>query len=282
MDPLVVPPVASVKGKPKVLIAMPWYKTVNPRTSFSVMGLVDRTRTALMLNFGDAFIAHARNKCAENFLKSDLEWMLMVDDDVILPFGDPTWFNAFTGFNLKDPFASFHTLDRLMSHGKTLIGGMYWGRNPTGRGMYSEAANVPTEAAWARKGPYDQIKETRWVATGCLLVNRQVFLDIEKKFPLLARGQDGNGGNWFTSSEHTLTDAVAKAQKALDANAPEKAKELLVHGMASVRASSGLGMGEDVAFCVRAKQAGHPAFVDLGLTVGHVGDCTYGPKNTKG
>jgi hypothetical protein len=38
--------------------------------------------------------------------------------------------------------------------------------------------------------------------------------------------------------------------------------------------------GEDAAFCSRAKEAGHDAFVDLGLECLHVGYACYAGHNT--
>ena len=284
VEPVAIPTV-STTAKVRVLICLPWYKSVTPQTAFSTMGLIDRSRTSVMLNYGDAFVPHTRNVCADIFLKSDLDWMLTIDDDMIVPFGNAPWFNAYTGFNLPEPFASFNAIDRLMSHGKTLIGGLYFGRNAHGKCMYAEGCNTEAEAAITRRSvPQNVIKPTRWVATGCMLVHRSVFLDIEKKFPLLAR-RNGKGGQWFTSTEHDLTKAVDEARKLLanpnDAQAAYRALSALESGAAAARSNSSQGMGEDVAFCVRAKQAGHQPFVDFGLLCGHVGDCVYGPRNTK-
>jgi hypothetical protein len=93
-------PMSTVRvfGK-KIMIVMPWSKTINPITAFSVMQLIDRRRTASMLNYGDAFIAHSRNSCADVFLQSDMEWMLTVDDDMLLPYGNAQWYRAYTGWN---------------------------------------------------------------------------------------------------------------------------------------------------------------------------------------
>lgn len=269
--------------KPKVLLALPWYKSTNPMTAFSVMGLIDRTRTALLLNFGDAFVAHTRNTIADLFLQSEVDWMLTIDDDMIVPFGNSRWFNAYTGFGLPEQFANLNALDRLLSHGKTLIGGLYFGRHNHGKPMYAEGCNQDQEAAAARQSPTNIIKPTRWVGTGCMLVHRSVFTDIEKKFPRLARHKDGGkfGGNWFTSSEHNLVDAIARAKQALAAGDNYQAQMALEQGTAAAQANSSMGMGEDVAFCIRAKQAGHQPFVDFGLVCGHVGDRVYGPRNTQ-
>lgn len=271
------------EGK-KVAIVLPWYKTVCPLTAFSIMALIDRAKTAIMLNFGDAFIVHTRNVLAEQFLRSGVEWMLTVDDDMVIPWGNAAWFNAFSGFKLPDKFAGMHTLNRLLSHNKTLVGALYFGRWEKGKPVYAEATADPKEAAFAHSGPHDLIRETRWVGTGCMLVHRTVFLDIEKKLPHLARGADGTGGQWFTPSEHDLRMGAQEALSILNDNTTSEAARIAKVNALMTRATkasnfnSNLGMGEDVAFCIRAAAAGHVPHVDFGLLCGHQGSKVYGPR----
>jgi hypothetical protein len=269
----------------KVMLTMPWMKQTNPMTAFSVMGLFDRRRTGRLLNFGDAFVAHTRNTCADLFLASDMEWMLTIDDDMIVPFGDARWLRAHVGFDIPDPFAGFNAMDRLLSHGKSLVGGLYFGRSRHGKPMYSEGASVPQEAEYARKAPMDVVKPTRWIGTGCLLIHRSVYEDIEKKFPRLARKPDGKGGQWFSSSEHSVMEGVEDLRRLLSNGAHSAEKSYQAQAMveklaAEARTKSSLGMGEDVQLSIRAKEAGHQPYVDMGLLCGHVGSCVYGPKNT--
>lgn len=279
-DPEAIPESQMFESR-KVCLALPFYKTTDPRTAFSLMALVDRKRTAVMLDFGDAFIAHSRNKLADNFLKSPMEWLLMVDDDMILPFGNAQIFRSFTGFNFPDRFSGLNTIDRLLSHGKSLVGGLYFGRWPHGKPVYAEGSESKQEEEFVRRGPHDICKPTRWVGTGCLLIHRTVFTAIEAKFPHLARKSDGKGGNWFTSSEHDLNEGVTAALKLIDSGASMAEVEQVLRGaQLRSRRFSGLGVGEDVVFCHRAAQAGHQPHVDLGLICGHVGSKCYGPDKT--
>ena len=258
----------------QVCICLPSYKMMEPRMAFSVMGLINncRGKTAAMLDFGDAFIVHSRNKLAAGFLKTKMEWMLTIDDDMVVPWGNARLFNSFTQFNLPERFAGRNAVDRLLSHGKTLVGGLYFGRWRHGKAMYGEGGDMD-EMRYAKRGPYDLIKPTRWVGTGCMLIHRSVLLDIEKKFPHLARTPDGKGGQWFTSSEHDLTLAVDKALENPD---PAKAMDELRRARQISKRHSSLGMGEDVQFCIRATQAGHQPHVDMGLLCGHIGSYCYG------
>lgn len=273
---------ASVNSK--VFICLPWQKQTNPMTTLCVAALQDRRKSTLCLNFGDAFVAHSRNVCADRFLASKCDWSFWMDDDMLVPFGNATWFNAYSGANLPEEFAGLHAIERLLSHGKTLVGGLYFGRHQHGPPMYGEG-RVPQEADYARKAPMNVVKPTRWVATGCMMVHRSVFEDIEKKYPRLARGKDGKGGNWFTSSEHKAMDLLQRIRETLsggrmDGELAYKVHQMVESGIADANASSSLGIGEDVQFCVRAKECGHQPHVDMGLVCGHIGHAIYGPWNT--
>lgn len=271
---------------PKVMVGLPWMKVVSPLTAFCVAQLLDRRRTSSALVWGDSFIQHSRNHCVDEFLKTDSEYLLMCDDDMLIPFGNANWFKTYTGWNwYPEPFASFNTIDRLLSHKKPVVGACYFGRHPEGPPVFASGASMQQVADHARKGPHNEVIHTNWVGTGCILINRSVFLGIEKTFPLLARGADGKGGNWFTSSEHELMDGVKRIYSGLsegpmDGIKAMKAYEQLDALLNKIKASSALSVGEDVIFCRRARAAGHEVFVDLGLICGHVGHCVYGPRNT--
>lgn len=284
LDLVAVPPrntvVAATMGQ-KVFLALPWQKNTNPITAFSVANLLDRRRMSACLNFGDAFVAHSRNNCANLFLQSDCEWMLTIDDDVILP-GNAAWYNAYTGFDLPEEFANMNVLDRLLKHKKTLIGGLYFGKHKWGKPMYCEGASNPVEEDYARKAPIDVIKPTKWVATGCMLIHRDVYLAIEKRFPRLARDKSGYNSNFFSASEDTALDTLDRCRKLLESGPMdgEKAMKVYEQIIAAQRRPLHLGVGEDVSFCLRAAEAGHQPWVDLGLLIGHIGTQIYGPKNT--
>lgn len=269
----------------KVMLVFPWQKMVNPITAFAAFQIADRRRTTTALNFGDAFVAHSRNNCADVFLKSDCEYMLTVDDDMVIPFGNAKWFRAYTGWDwYPEPYASFNALDRLMSHKKTLVGALYFAKHSRGAPVFGEG-NREQISDYVRKGPHNELRLTGWVGTGCMLIHRSVFLDIEKAYPLLARGPDGKGGQWFTSSEHRITDGVKKvidmlAEGVMDGAKAMRAYEMLVGIHNESSKVSKLGVGEDVIFCRRAAEAGHQCFVDLGLMCGHAGTRVYGPKDT--
>lgn len=254
-------------------ILLPFYKQCHPMTLFSLMALWDRSKMRLHVRSGDAFISHARNELAKEFLATDCEWSFWCDDDLILPIGHAAWFKSRTGFNMPDAYAGLHTLNRLRSHGKTLVGGVYFGRSRDGKPMYAEGANNRSEADWIRQGPHNIVKPTGWVATGCMLVHRSVYLDIAKKYPHL-------DGQWFSSGESDLLVGAQTAFDALVDGHVEDAKHLLADGLSKAAQRSPGGLGEDITFCTRAAAAGHQPFVDCALFCGHVGGTCYGPQNT--
>jgi len=267
------------EGK-QVEILLPWYREVAPQVAFSVMRLMDKGRIGVRARWGDAAVWHVRNVLAEEFLRSGVEWSFWVDGDEILPHGDAKFFNALTQQRLPDSFAGLNVIDRLLSHGKTIIGGVYWGRSPNSKPIYAEAMTSEREDAYARKGPYDLIKPTAWVGFGAVLVHRSVFLDIEKRFPHLGRKEDGTGSNFFSPNEQDIRrsfDGFGDILKeSLDANT--KLAKIQAHYESTVRQASRLpvGAGEDVSFCQRAADCGHVPHVDMALYCGHLGDRVYG------
>jgi len=262
----------SLREGRKVLVALPWYKSASPLTTFALLAMSDRTKMAYALGFGDAFIAHSRNKLATQFVNSSLDWMIMVDDDMVMPFGDAAWFNGNTGFNLPEKFAGQHTINRLLSHGKTLVGATYFGRWRAGHPVFAEGQAM--EKLLRRDGPRDELRPTKWVGTGVCLFHRTVFLDIEREFPHLSREANNGVGQWFTSSEHDMHKAIARVLDEADMSI-EEAGRILKEAKHRSSVHSSLGMGEDVQLCVRATQSGHQPYVDIGLWCGHVGGCVY-------
>jgi hypothetical protein len=232
---------ASWEGK-KVVWLLPWYKTTNPRTAFSLLRMHDPSRFGGLLVHSDAFIAHARNRLATDFLATGAEWSIWVDDDVVPPSGNAAWFNRQTSMALPEAFAGLHGVNRLISHGKTIVGGCYSGRQPDGKFMFCTDQAPESTLRTLGQRPIDQILPVEWVATGFLLVHRSVYLSVQDKFPELAPATPNGFWQFFKSDDS--------------------------------------GSGEDISFCRRALAAGHQPHVDLGCVCAHLGDFAYGPQNT--
>lgn len=286
----------------KVTILQPFYKSVHPITHFAILGLLDRTKMGAIMRYNDAFIAHSRNNLAKMFLETDVEWSFWIDDDMIVPWGNAPWFNQYTGMNLPDRFAGKHTLNALLSHNKTIVGGLYFGRNPSGRAVYYEAMMETPEGiaenARAHDAPREELRPVRWTGTGALLVHRSVYLDIQKKFPSLAPQHPSEPWHFFSAANdavvarlNSLYDDVSRAEQEtrdgkldipkLEAFLSDVRRQLSETKTENIK-NSRLQQGEDQTFGIRAGLSGHQSYVDLSVVCGHIGAACYGPHNTRG
>ena len=273
---------AAWEGK-QVAFLLPQQKTTNPLTLFSLLTLVDRAKMATLMIYGDSYIIHSRNKLVAQFQKTGIPWSFNVDDDMVLPCGRADWYNAVTGFNLPTEFAGVHILNRLLSSGKTLIGGLYFGRNARRRPMFGIPATDTAGEVFAQSAPHDVIKQVPWCATGALLIHKSVYSDIQTSHPELAPQMEGDFWHFYSNSETEITHAVDESMKVLnDLNASEESRishvRALLLSAKSEASQKRLRFGEDVTLCRRAAKAGHPAYVDFGVVCGHVGNQVYGPK----
>jgi hypothetical protein len=216
---------------------------------------------------------------------------------MVSPMGMASWYNQFTGMSLPDQFAGIHTPTRLRSHNKSVMSGLYVGRGPAGRAIYAEALAETTEGdaenKWAHGAPYDTVKQTQFAGFGCMLVHRQVFLDIQAKFPHLAP-QRGEPFHFFSSAPDALLTAVpelrakiAAAANEVKGGSAEVALRLLTDATKQIDSASSktaqmsmLHQSEDRTFCSRATEAGHPTHVDFAVCCGHVGPHVFHHQNT--
>jgi hypothetical protein len=286
------------QGK-QVFIGCPIYKNSNAATLTCLLGIWDRAKFGFRPRFGDAFIVHARNQLATDFLASNMAEFFGVDDDMVFPFGNAAFFNLLNDTTLPEKYAGLHSVNRLRSHGKSFVGALYFGRNAYGKAMYAEAmAETPAgryENQRIHSGPTDELKETDWVGTGCYFHTRQVLLDIQEKFPHLAPQHPSEPFHFYSNTADALISSVSevkvKAQAAvaeIQAGNAERASEVIGDLLRQVELAENqalkqnrLHAGEDVLFGTRAKIAGHQPHVDLGLVCGHVGYNTWNHTNTK-
>lgn len=221
-----------------VCLCIPTYGPVPEVPFFGFMCLAMKYRMAIRLEHrgGDSMIARSRNQLAKRFLATNATWSIWLDSDMIFPFGNSGSFATLTGMkNFPDKFGSFHVVERLISHGRTMVGGCYWDR--MGRGKLIAGGKGPILSPI----PSDTLAAVSFVGTGCLAVHRKVFEDVAAKFPeTLSEDAYGNETGFFTPIQ-----------------TPERM------------------LGEDESFAWRATEAGHPTFLDLGLICGHVGTAVH-------
>jgi hypothetical protein len=185
---------------------------------------------------GDAKIGHSRNRMAAKFLESDAKYLLMIDDDIVPCIGRPNWMTYWVPPSRNKPEVA---LQRHVLH--RLIG---TGKSLVGGAYFGRQENgllmcSDTSLAPRVQNSEDAVVAVDWVATGCLLIHRKVFSAIREKFG--------------DSLKVKTPDYDYDYFREFDAE-----------------------RGEDVSFCLRAKEAGEQAHIDLGLPVYHVGYKIYG------
>lgn len=239
------------KSTKNVSLLFPIYKSVEPATFMTVLAFWDRETMGAELSPGDAMIARSRNRLAKRFLDSGVEWSLWLDDDVVFPCGSAGLYRYLVGS--VDPFKK----EPLQSHWANQISDHFLNYSTPSR-LMSHGKTIVAGCYWDRWGqntitavysqgpntpfPSDSLHPVDFAGTGCMLVHRRVYEDIAKKFPNM----------WPEKGECQFFTPI---------EGPDRM------------------WGEDQSFCHRAKEAGHPTFLDLGLICGHVGSHTYGlPK----
>ena len=226
-----------------VCLCLPTYKMVPEEFLFNMLALALRYRQALRVEHrgGDSMITRSRNQLAKRFLDTGATWSVWFDSDMVFPLGHAGVYLTMTGMrHVPEQFLKVDTIERLISRGRSLVGGCYWDRRGSGRLV--ACGSTPILAPI----PSDNLAPVDFVGTGCWAVNRKVFLDIAAKFPqVMSKDSFGNETGFFTNIQ---TDNRM--------------------------------MGEDESFAWRAKEAGHPSFLDLGTICGHIGNVIHGMPAT--
>ena len=202
------------------------------------------------------FIVPARNKLAEWFLfQTNCEWSFWLDDDTALSWGDVAWFREeINNPQFPDQYAKLHPIGRLLSQGRRFIGACYFGRHPGARAQFADAFSSRMADDAAHIGPRDLIQETSWIGFGCVLIHRQVFLDIVR-----------------TQPEIEVKDPLKVRQLGFRYRFFNPTTLYGDHDDDT----------EDVAFCDRARAAGHSVFVDHAIVPSHEGRVGYSYHNTR-
>jgi hypothetical protein len=162
-------------------------------TCFMALAMKYRQGIRLEHRHSDSMIARSRNQLAKRFLATGATWSIWLDSDMIFPFGNSGIFATQTGMDIPNQFGNLHTIERLISHGKTIVGGCYWDRRGGGRLIAGGSQPI------LHTIPSDNLAAVDFVGTGCLAVHRQVFIDVAKTFPdTMSSDAPGNETGFFT------------------------------------------------------------------------------------
>lgn len=294
-----VPPADAPWAGREVFLALPFYKTTSPRTLWSLLGIWDRAKFRAGMRYDDAYIIHAREQLAEDFMQTGLPICQWFDDDMVVPMGSAAWYNKHAEATIPERFAALNTPTQLRSRGKTVITGVYFGRKHKGRAVYAEAlAETPEgneENRRAHSAPFDDVRPTKWAGLGCLQHTREVLLDIQKTHSHLAPDRPGLPWHYFSNTSDALMRAVPELKEKIAAasaqvsggthDAALKTLEDVARQIDAaekqVRNDSKLHQGEDQTFGQRAAVAGHQTWVDFSIMCGHVGTKVYNAQNTE-
>jgi hypothetical protein len=220
-----------------VFVGFPCYKTTNPVTAFAMI--------AMALDFGrdkirfDMSIGDAMVYHSRNVLAEKFlqtdAKYLLMIDDDIIPCIGRPSWMRSTVVSARN--VQDGPLQRHILHRLINSGKSIVGGAYFGRQENGKLMCSDQSLEKAARQYDDFIVPVDWIGTGCILIHRKVFIDIKEKFPELATNN---------------------AEASFDFFLP-----MAGH------------VGEDVAFCHRAKKAGHQPHIDLGTPVFHVGYKTY-------
>lgn len=293
------PPTDASWGSREVFLALPFYKTTSPRTLWSILGVWDRAKFRAGTRFDDAYIIHAREKLADDYITAGVPWIWWVSDDQVFPNGSAYWYNQYAEIEVPERYAGLNTPVQLRSHNKSIVSALYFGRHRKGRAVYAEALeDTPAgseENRKAHQAPFDEIRPTRWAGMDCMIHRREVLLDIKAKFPFLEAKTSGQPFHFFSNSSDPLLLAIPELKLKLDAAAEQvrggtgdaalrllaDAYKQIISAENETKDSLDLRQGEDQTFGQRAAHAGHTTFIDFSVVCGHVGTKVYNSQNTE-
>lgn len=203
-----------------VCLCLPVYQSVPSAAYFTMLTVIAKYRMALRINFrgDDSMITRSRNHLAKRFLDTEATWSIWFDSDMVFPFGHAGIYATMTNMrNVPEKFLKLHTIERLISWNKTVVGGCYWDRR--GGGRLIAGGSQPMQAI-----PQDTLQAITFNGTGCLAVHRKVFLDIAAKFPeTMSADSMGNECGFFTNiqtPQRMLGEDESFAKRATDAGHP--------------------------------------------------------------
>lgn len=229
----------------KAILCCPVFDRVEPENFESL--------SIAMSRFGRQhlrFMAHektcvwdARNHLARRFLATDAEYLIFVDNDMLVPCGSAAYFNErgrkFGPERIPDAQAGLNFIARMLSHPPELgiVGASYLDRQVGTQIQCSRGCGTASEIGFNERylrGEIRNVGEVIWTATGGMRIHRSAFELIKShkgKFPEILPIKEGGRWGFFTPNR--------------------------------------VGLGEDVAFCHRYRMCGGKVWQDFDLRILH-------------
>lgn len=253
----------------KLSIGVPFYGNVAGEWWTQMLQFVATLATQLtireIITCGTMTADHSRNLIAGDFLKSDAEWLFWVDSDTMPPAG---------------------CVERMLANGKTLVSGVYYGKNPP----------HPPIAYYKHNGGYRPIDlAVRWekgeilkvdsAGMGCMLTHRSVFEDIQKNHQVFQ--QEGGGLHVVHNNDvlgsvrasnglaysHEHDGKMYKGQLKLRMMNPTLANLRFPFFMIDHLRT------EDIFFFELAQRVGHSLYLDTSIECGHLRNVPFTGAN---
>lgn len=190
---------------------------------------------------------HNRNIIADEFLKSEAEWLFWIDADTVIPMGG---------------------IERLLKTGKKMVSGLYYGKHfpnrPIAYYMYNNAyRSFDQDRKWNR----GEIIEVDSCGFGAMLTHKSIFQDIKDQY--IPRMETG-GGIILVHKDDIMEGAdIGMYDKVVGGVLNKK----LIEPTIDVRFPFfGLehGRTEDIWFTEKAKRVGYSVFLDTSVECGHL------------
>ena len=181
----------------------------------------------------------SRNHLARRFLETDADYMIFIDADHLIPCGSGGYFNARGRVSYPDKIAGINFFERMLSHPPEMgvVGASYYDRQIGKQIQCSRGCGSQAEIGFNdrfRRGEITGTGEVLWTATGGMRIHRSVLEAIMKnkaQFPEIQPIKEGGRWGFFTPNR--------------------------------------VGLGEDVAFCYRARKCGIKIWQDYDLRMLH-------------
>ncbi len=158
-------------------------------------------------------------------------------------FDELIWIDSDIRFDPDD-------VERLRRHDLPIVAGVY-----AKKGVQDLAVHLEEGTAELTMGEGGGLYDVRYVGAGFLCTQRMVYDDIQRTFSLPVC----NTKFGARTVPYFLPMVIAEASP------PPAAK-----------ATGYWYLGEDYAFCERARQSGHKIVIDTTIRLGHIGSYTYG------